>query len=352
MSSIVTRLQQYISAYGWKTFLYNYSPWRFLFRKFSDSTLEKAVSDEPDTSRSLINSIEYFILVWGDSFIEMFLNYTVPSLLQQGNIPALNQDGINQVINIYTLSKGDFLETANKLENFKALSDLVEIEIIELDKIPQLFGFKENSLIHQIERAIRTESFVINASADFFYGDGTIRNLVKTANYREAAVAFSHCRVDHEKIQEDKDFNSAIELKKNITNEKLVSIALSNLHHSNLHAFDNEEKNCTHAGISIRELTPSLFSVTTCLPSVFGFWPTQKDLQYFKYAGRYNEWDRGWNKALLLSSRLKIISSSDVAFMIELTETNEGNHKLLPNQLGNDNVAKTRRSFSSRPFRK
>ena len=62
--------------------------------------IDRTYFNESESATNLKRKIIFHCTVWGD-YLDLFLSYTVPSLLQDGNIPALARDGYDLRLDIY-----------------------------------------------------------------------------------------------------------------------------------------------------------------------------------------------------------------------------------------------------------
>ena len=123
-----------------------------------------------------------------------------------------------------------------------------------------------------------------------------------------------------------------------IENEELVSIAFKNLHMSFEKSNDSLQENNTHSGISWREINKDLYMVTHNMPALRLIQFTEKDLSILNEKNNFTLHDRGWPSFFMHDSRMKIISSSDIFFSIELTFDNTNLPNLKDNLLYNDEI--------------
>ncbi len=129
--------------------------------------------------------------------------------------------------------------------------------------------------------------------------------------------------------------------KQGIKNSELVRLCMKFPHDSFKYANEEKDENTTHLGVSYRRILPKLYSITHSLPSAYLIFPVKEDYEYFKKVQDFNMWDRGWLDLLVRTNRLKVSGSSDLFFLMELTNipfNKKGN--LIPGQMGNDQVTK------------
>lgn len=106
-----------------------------------------------------------------------------------------------------------------------------------------------------------------------------------------------------------------------IDEPELASLALEHIHNTFAQSNDYLEYNQCHLGFSQRRITDKITTVVHNMPTVFLINPTSSDISFFKKTNYdVSEWDRGWLKKLIRENRLKVIGSSDLACIVEVTE--------------------------------
>lgn len=138
--------------------------------------------------------------VWGDEFIDLFLNVCIPNQLSTGNLPALRAGSRFRVFtrkaDVARLSASPVLDDVRRL---------LPIDIVDVD-VPELHGSKpgqvRNSYRMMIEchrRAVadaaKAEAALIFLAPDFVLAEGTLATLVRIHASGSRAVLSANLRL-------------------------------------------------------------------------------------------------------------------------------------------------------------
>ena len=261
--------------------------------------------------------LRLFSVVYGERYCDLFKRVTLRSINQQPlNGAAVDDDGI---WSIYT----DAASAPRIVEIMHHHKHVVHI--VDTKKIA-IYDIAQQALVMEIEECFKTNSQMIMAPPDVFFGDGSIANLLALASVRPKNMCFSapHVRVDYDK------FLAALPLG-TIDNPRLVQLALANLHRSwSQSDVALDKRNTYYSGTSIQALpTLGFYAVTHVLPTCHLAQFTQDDLDAFKKY-RTGAWDHEWPALLVAKNRHRLIGSSDIFFAVELTKEKENIPKLHP----------------------
>jgi hypothetical protein len=240
-----------------------------------------------------------------DKYIDIFETVCLRSLKQKGNIPALLKDGYEIRYYIYTLSD----ENLQRVKKIRIKG--VNIEVFHFSEIDN------TKLLHaMIGQSIGQDSRLLFISPDYFIGDGSLFNICSHQSNGNMCLAALHMRVDFDKFVRVLDNE-----KGSISNPKLVTLAMENLHKSWGESFINKEENNSYfSGSAVQKVNKNLWDVSFRIPTVFlaKFEEVDKvNLPQFDY------WDWEWPAALINDNRYKYIGSSDMFFAVELTKEKE-----------------------------
>lgn len=288
--------------------------------------------------------VHVFTLVYGEAFIDKLCNFSLPSLFQVGNIPAL-LDRFEVTIRLYTMSDSHvYLDrsikkwVARQYPDQPAMRDraLSMLKVKARDVVGKTADLARADmathgnalrrkwqgfcLLEEIKACLAEDAIMIQSTADFVFGDSTLFNLAHTAHEHSASVAALILRVDEGK------FVSALTGQSwPIDNARLATLALESLHSSSAELVRGGTRNfAIFAGNEIIPLTPRLFSVTYGVPTVFAtrFRPT--DAALFRFYADLRPWDAVWTQKLIAERRFMCLGSSDLGFCAELTPTEKG----------------------------
>lgn len=227
------------------------------------------------------------------------------SLLWPRNIAALNT--VDVLWDIYTTETAayDVREFASTLP--VGDTDRLNVTI----EPPQR---KDSSLPMALEKAWKASAYFMPAPPDIIWGDGSVGALLKLMPFAYArCLAVPHIRVA------EKAFMAGF-TGEPLTNAQLVHKAFSALHE----AFRGSEvpshkQNTGSTGTVWTQLADGLYAAGFFLPTVHMMQPTEDDVKWFKTTQGQDHWDHRWPSALVGTDRHRMIASSDVAFMAELT---------------------------------
>lgn len=198
-----------------------------------------------------------------------------------------------------------------------------QIETIEMsesmsDLTAQRGILMNDALLTIIPKCLSDKSQMLISTPDFIWGDGTIANMRRLGEQKGTCVALAHPRVKPTIIR-------ALELDAPTDNFGLVTLAMKHPHESWVTSELGKDPNTTHkGGILWRKISPGMITVQHRMPSPYlvNFLPS--DLDYFKTdtpskRAAFGAWDHDWPEVLLEHERWRMILSSDVGFMAEVT---------------------------------
>ena len=268
--------------------------------------------------------IEFFCVVWGGDYLHSLFSYTIPSLLQEGNIPTLARDGYRLRLSIYT-HPHEYQEIAKQYDScLGLLSQNMTVNIIPLDELKEgwwqgyYWHLGTNALLDHVKMCIDEDAIFVLVMPDSVFGNESITNAVKTIQGKNTCLAAAHPRISRKSIETSCGaFAGLKKMERTIANDEMVDIAFEHGHQSLLGSFDNTDSNNTSGGLSIRKINEITYSVIHNLPTVWLANFVKDDLKFL--AGPLLLWDHMWPSLLLRHNRLKVTGSSDLFFVLELT---------------------------------
>jgi len=297
--------------------------------------------------------IIFHCTVWGGDHLHFFLSYTVPSLLQEGNIPTLARDGYDLRLTVYTHPQ-EYHEVARQYgPTLARLNEYISVSVIPLNELKagwwrgDYWHYVTSALIDQIKRCIAEDAMMFDTRPDTIYGNRSITNAVMTVRGKNVCLAASHPRVSWESIITSGVFAGLKRMERSFENDELVDLAFDHGHQSLLGSFDNEDFNRTHGGLSIRKINDTTYSVIYNTPMVWLSSFIKDDLKFFTSPGPYwdDRWDHRWPRLLLQQNRLKVVGSSDLFFCVDATPDDQ---RVVPKKKGllnNDKFHTRRRRY-------
>lgn len=295
---------------------------------------------------------------WGVAEFEMVL---APSLLQPNNLPWLLQNGYDVQFTVFTVQR-DAQRVKDTIE--RAFSPLKGLGGRFMATVGVIDGIEENAanlkraaFMIEFENAVAEEAPVVLTSADVFFGDAAIRNIVTYCRKPGVVAAGIHLRVQREPFLSLLHRHREAFGDRPVSNAKLVDICMQTLigalEASNV---DRDVNASASTAVSIRNIRPDLFTLVHHLPTQVMVWPNESDLHFLfgRVGGRDafdNIWliDNLWPEKLIAEGRWRLLASSDLFFMVELTPADEEHrshsHAPAANMLYNEQYGRDRPNF-------
>jgi hypothetical protein len=177
------------------------------------------------------NKTHIIMAVWGQDYLNAFLNVSLPSQLSPGNLPALEKmDGIQY--NIFTTEEDGAIIRQHPA--FTRLASLVKTEIIFFKRIAGEDKFAPLMRLHNqaIKKADLENAALIFLSPDFVLSDGTLGRLIQLKKEGYRAVLLLTLRLIRETFIPDllSNFPPGEDQSITIAPRELSRIALGHLH--------------------------------------------------------------------------------------------------------------------------
>lgn len=189
-------------------------------------------------------------------------------------------------------------------------------DVKDISETRRYIDASQSAFVMSIEECIKDKSPLLFAPPDILFGDGSINGLLKSLYEKDAVATVAHIRATSSLLKEIK------QNQKDITNPQLVSLAWKHLHRCWIDAeLGHPRQNQWGTGVCWQKIEDNLYSVVHRLPTPYLMYFTDEDLQYFKIQSGFGHFDHRWPGDILMKrGRQRTITSSDVAFMIEITE--------------------------------
>lgn len=275
------------------------------------------------TEPLLDTPLRIYTAVWGPKYTDLFEKTIIRSFRWPDNNKALLNEKV--IWSIHT-----FKEEAAHLIQLCKRTGVDNYEITELPdglRPPLKPGVDMGALllaqfICEIKRCLETNSRLLIAPPDSLFGDGTLRSLFINGSQKGTCVAVPHPRV----LPSIFDYPSRLceSLKDTLTNSDLVTECFEHLHRTWSEAEVGLDKiNSYVGGVCWRKIAKGLYSVQHRLPTNYLIHFTYSDLQFFEQQIAFGAIDHLWPTKLIAEERERVIGSSDVAFICEITESNQ-----------------------------
>ncbi len=263
--------------------------------------------------------LRIYTAVWG-KYIDLFEKTILRSFSWPQNNKALLNERVTWSLHTNKKDAPRLIQLCKRIgiENFEITELSTELEGSHPDIGAILLGqFKG-----EIKRCLDTNSRLLMAPPDSIFGDGTLHALFKMGSQEGVCVAVPHPRT----LPTIFDYPSRLcaSLEDALTNPELVTETFNNLHKTWSEAEVGFDKiNSYVGGVCWRKISPGLYSVQHRLPTNYLIHFIQSDLQFFEAQICFGAIDHLWPTKLIQEERERVIGSSDVAFICEVTEKNQ-----------------------------
>ena len=187
-----------------------------------------------DELLSKVKQRQFYIItiVWGDVYTDLFLKFSLPTQLAEGNLPVFRY-AKKSIYAIYTTSKD--AETIKKSPIYSVLSSILSVEIALIDDIDRS-QHKMMAWNECHKRAIwagnREDNSLIFMPPDSIWSEGSFMNLVKVINSEKKVIMFNVLDVTTETFVPAflQEFTPNSDLSISVPARKLVKLTLENAH--------------------------------------------------------------------------------------------------------------------------
>lgn len=268
-----------------------------------------------------IMRIRLFTLCWGEKYRRWLRNGCARSLSWPLNQHTLK--GLQATWDIYTNSED--------AEDIRDIAQRLAIEsriYVRRDEAEQVHGtvIQQRSLVDQMIRCLEQNAMCLIASPDFIFGDGTLGTLVSLGKWPRMCVAPPSVRINAAAL-DDPAFGEPM------TTDELCAFSWKHLHATWADAnCEAPMNNCIRGGVGWRRLPNSnMVAATHHMPPAILLNFDPSDVVFFKDAEQPGGViDHHFPRKLIAEKRLRVIGSSDVAFVADVTDPNENVPELLP----------------------
>lgn len=176
-------------------------------------------------------------------------------------------------------------------------------------------------LFKMIHHCLESGAQMLTCPPDTVFSEGSIQSMRHIGRYGHSCVALPHPRVSPSIFGQIKD--------QALSGAELVSLTMKHGHRAWSGAeIGHSEQNSFVGGIAwqkIGKIGENLLSVQHRLPTVYLSTFQGSDYTFFQkphdgLAPTYGCWDHVWPSVLLNQERLRVIGSSDAAFVVEVTK--------------------------------
>ena len=263
-------------------------------------------------------------IVYGeDAWFDRFEKVLVRSLMQPGNLPGLRADGVDTRLQLYTLDH--HMDQLQEVVRRTRLEQVVAVEV-SCTKPGITLATSTGSEINykfldfHIGLCLRQKRKMVLCSPDMFFANGSLSNLARVRTDPGVCLGGMYLRVV------EQTFEPALQgVELPMSSEQLGSMALEHLHPSSLDGrVGPAEVNSYYTGFSIQALGGAVYSVSFRTPTLFLLDLRESDQTFIRGFRDFRSFDSIWPSKLADENRLKILSSNDVCFYVELTPVKKG----------------------------
>jgi len=274
-----------------------------------------------DSVSTTMRKINFCSIIWNGqvNYIDLFFTYTVPSLLQPGNILALSQIGYRMELTIYTRTQKDVEVINSYRDQLDGIKKYMTIKIVPIEWT-QDFNTNDiltEALIQHFEKCHGEDAWYFNVPGNKIFGNHSIANAMKLVEGKDICLACAYARVNKSSVDTSEKLQRLQSMQDTVENDELVDLTLQSSHASLLNTFDHCDEN---RDLSIKAVSDQTYAVVMNIPDVFLISVKRDDINFFKRTGRYDNLDKSWARLLVRQNRIKLVGSSDLYFSIKLTD--------------------------------
>lgn len=147
------------------------------------------------------------VAVWGESFLDLFLDFVLPSYLAPGMIPELPRRGYRGLFWLYTTAQWE--DSIRTHASFRALEALVEVRVVAIDRCVDISGhgspYETMNACHLdfIAEAEKAHAAMVFFSPDAFWSDGSLRHMLDLVERGRRAVLMAGVRARKDDVLEE-----------------------------------------------------------------------------------------------------------------------------------------------------
>ncbi len=249
-------------------------------------------------------ALTLFCAVWGPHFHDLLEQYTLPSLMLDGNLPALGLD------KIYVDVMGVHHEWEHTQRLFREQCPGLPIEMRQIGMIRadrDIADGLRQSMYACRERQTR----MLLCPPDTIFGPRSISNIFNYAKGKNVVVAAAHVRNNEDAFKENYPHWKLWPANRDFVRNSFAIGALN--------ICDTNEDNCTHiGGVAWTRVNPDTRLMLHYLPTPYLCWFEPSDLDWWTHNLKFGLWDHVWPEKLIAERRLRVIGSTDTFFAIEL----------------------------------
>lgn len=168
------------------------------------------------------------------------------------------------------------------------------------------------------------------APPDTIFSDGSVEQMLMAGVNPGSAVGVAHARVLPSFLEEIK-YRSATA--GSPSSRQMVDLTFKHLHDSWVYAEEGHIKNTSFiGGVLWKKTAPNLYRINHRLPTMYFIDFTKEDFDFFWSQVSFGGIDHRWpGEHLIRQERMRLLGSSDAAYIVELTEHDKNVPPEVPN---------------------
>jgi hypothetical protein len=257
-------------------------------------------------------------LAW-DSGVEDLATLCLPSLLQDGNLPWLLENGFEIALTIYTIEQdaARVVEVARAaLAALPTATGRLDFTVGTMDvgeRQPGRSVYERQWFLTECRAACEQQTGMMQLRSSAFYGNDSLQNLAVYCK-KPGIAAFGPY------LEVDSGFRGRLERYRAtsggrpLSNAQLTDMALAARNGSPMSCDVALDRNASFSsGTSYRALADDTTVMIQHVPALLLFWPEPSDIDSVRAYGR-----RMFPEKLMTEGRLRLLGSNEVAFFVDV----------------------------------
>ena len=169
--------------------------------------------------------VVFYTLAWGE-YLDLYFNYTLPSILHESNIPNLIKDNYEISFMLYTLEKEGDIKKKYQDQISKVCPNSFKIITFEKLKFSDKVSAIANvSIIQILSHCIKNKLILFLAPPDTVFSNYSVSNSVRFSYSKRKSFAAAHPRINMKLLEDFKSFPI-----NGFESTEMVSYAFKNAH--------------------------------------------------------------------------------------------------------------------------
>ena len=293
--------------------------------------------------------VKFLVTVWGDSYIEQFATFALPSFLAPGNLPALNKVTDLEVI---ILTSAGSVSIFSQKASFQQLGRICDVRFIEIDDLITSGAYGVTLTLAYARGVMESGNDMANTyfvfmNSDFVLADGSLSNLAKYILDGQSVVVAPSFRATSEELEPRLlTFVDQLSMALTISARRLVSLALGHMHPTTIAKIVNQD--------FCHSVEPNQFFWQVDDQTILGrfYLIFMLCLKPERVISKINSFcDYGFIPQFCPSRNMILMDDSDEFFMLELSKRTQENFLLRPGRQSVHEIAQSLSNWTTREHR-